>query len=148
MPSFSSLTLSEESKNEYLDEIIEDEAYLTKTVGKIAFCSSSLKEYSINKKKLVEKMNVYAYIGLTDSYLTIASLSSLNITVANGQFKIPLSDLSSIEISKKSFSYIITAHLKDGNIQLSLPIVSIGTNIKNQRQNVEQLVLHLRTNLS
>ena len=145
MPSISSLTMSEESKNKYLDEILEEnESYLSKVVGKIPFCSSSLKEYSINNKKLVEKMNVYAYFGLTDSCLTIASLSSLNVTVTNGQFKIPLSDISSIEITKKSFSYIITAHLESGNIQLSLPIVSIGTNIKNQRQNVEQFVSHLR----
>lgn len=145
MPSFSSLTLSEDSKNEYLDEILaEDESYQTKVVGKISFCSSSLKEYSIDHKKLVEKLNVYAYFGLTDSYLTIASLSSLNITVKNGQFKIPLQDFSSIDISKKTFSYAITAHLESGNLSISLPIASIGTNIKNQRQNVEAFISHLR----
>ncbi len=145
MPSFSSLTLSENSKNKYLDEILEEnEAYLSKVVGKISFCSSSLKEYSINHKKLVEKLNVYAYFGISDSYLTITSLSSLNITVKNGQFKIPLQDFSSIDISKKSFSYTITAHLESGNLSLSLPIVSIGTNIKNQRQNVEAFISHLR----
>lgn len=145
MPSFSSLILSEDSKNEYLDEILEvDESYLSKVVGKISFCSSSLKEYSINHKKLVEKLNVYAYFGISDSYLTIASLSSLNITVKNGQFKIPLQDFSSINVSKKSFSYTITAHLESGNLILSLPIVSIGTNIKNQRQNVEAFISHLR----
>ncbi len=130
------LTMSEEAKNEYLNDM--DSNFITKVWATMVKGSNTLLQYT-DKKKL-ELINVYSYVGLTDKNLDIVLLSSLNVTQPTAKIQIPLEDIQDVKIKKKTFSYIVLFKIKDEIIQFNFSLVSVGTNIQNQRKNVEKLI--------
>lgn len=137
-----SLTLSEEAKNELLNTMLEaDQSYISKTWAMIVLCSPQIMKYAVSgQQRRVELLNVYAYIGFTEDALKIVTLSSLNVTVPTGYFSIPRTEITSVDIQKKFLSYTLVFHLQKERIRISFSLAAIGTNIKNQRKNVEHLV--------
>ena len=133
------LTLSEDAKNELLDEIGQNDIY--KIWATLVVCTPKILHYAINpNQKRVQWINTYAYIGLTDTHLNIVTLSSLNVTVPTGQFSIPRKDIEQLSIIKKSFKYIVSFQLQGELVRMNLSLTAIGINIKNQIQNVQTLV--------
>ena len=105
------LTLSEDAKNELLDEIGQN--YISKIWATLVVCTPKILHYAIDpNQKRVQWINTYAYIGLTDTHLNIVTLSSLNVTVPTGQFSIPRKDIEQLSIIKKSFKYIVSFQLQ------------------------------------
>ena len=101
------LTLSEDAKNEFLEEIGHD--YVSKIWATVVICTSKILNYATkSKQKRIQQLNTYAYVGLTKDRLNIVTLSSLNVTSPTGYFSIPRSDLEKLSIKKKSFKYVMT----------------------------------------
>lgn len=136
------LTLSEDAKNEFLEEIGHD--YVSKIWATVVICTSKILNYATkSKQKRIQQLNTYAYVGLTKDRLNIVTLSSLNITSPTGYFSIPRSDLEKLSIKKKSFKYVMTFQLQGELVQINLPLTAIGINIKNQIRNVQALTKDL-----
>lgn len=134
-----SLTMSEDAKNELLDEILNDnERYISKIWATIKLCTPLIMKYStLAKPKTIEFLNVYAYFGITKNHLNIVTLSSLNVTASSGSFSIPRSEITDITIKKKGLSYSVVFYLGKEKIFVSFPLTAIGTNIKNQHHNTD-----------
>lgn len=136
------LTLSEDAKNEFLEEIGHD--YVSKIWATVVICTSKILNYvTKSKQKRIQQLNTYAYVGLTKDRLNIVTLSSLNVTSPTGYFSIPRSDLEKLSIKKKSFKYVMTFQLQGELVQINLPLTAIGINIKNQIRNVQALTKDL-----
>ena len=108
------LTLSEDAKNEFLEEIGHD--YVSKIWATVVICTSKILNYATK---------------------------SLNVTSPTGYFSIPRSDLEKLSIKKKSFKYVMTFQLQGELVQINLPLTAIGINIKNQIRNVQALTKDL-----
>ena len=79
------LTLSEDAKNEFLEEIGHD--YVSKIWATVVICTSKILNYATkSKQKRIQQLNTYAYVGLTKDRLNIVTLSSLNVTSPTGYF--------------------------------------------------------------
>lgn len=136
------LTLSEDAKNEFLEEIGHD--YVSKIWATVVICTSKILNYATkSKQKRIQQLNTYAYVGLTKDRLNIVTLSSLNVTSPTGYFSIPRSDLEKLSIKKKSFKYVMTFQLQGELVQINLPLTAIGINIKKQIRNVQALTKDL-----
>ena len=136
------LTLSEDAKNEFLEEIGHD--YVSKIWATVVICTSKILNYATkSKQKRIQQLNTYAYVGLTKDRLNIVTLSSLNVTSPTGYFSIPRSDLEKLSIKKKSFKYVMTFQLQGELVQINLSLTAIGINIKNQIRNVQALTKDL-----
>lgn len=136
------LTLSEDAKNEFLEEIGHD--YVSKIWATVVICTSKILNYATkSKQKRIQQLNTYAYVGLTKDRLNIVTLSSLNVTSPTGYFSIPRSDLEKLSIKKKSLKYVMTFQLQGELVQINLPLTAIGINIKNQIWNVQALTKDL-----
>lgn len=136
------LTLSEDAKNEFLEEIGHD--YVSKIWATVVICTSKILNYATkSKQKRIQQLNTYAYVGLTKDRLNIVTLSSLNVKSPTGYFSIPRSDLEKLSIKKKSFKYVMTFQLQGELVQINLPLTAIGINIKNQIRNVQALTKDL-----
>lgn len=136
------LTLSEDAKNEFLEEIGHD--YVSKIWATVVICTSKILNYATkSKQKRIQQLNTYTYVGLTKDRLNIVTLSSLNVTSPTGYFSIPRSDLEKLSIKKKSFKYVMTFQLQGELVQINLPLTAIGINIKNQIRNVQALTKDL-----
>lgn len=136
------LTLSEDAKNEFLEEIGHD--YVSKIWATVVICTSKILNYATkSKQKRIQLLNTYAYVGLTKDRLNIVTLSSLNVTSPTGFFSIPRSDLEKLSIKKKSFKYVMTFQLQGELVQINLPLTAVGINIKNQIRNVQALTKDL-----
>lgn len=133
------LTLSEDAKNEFLDEI--DQNYITKVWATIVLCTPKMLAYAIDPKpKRMQWMNTYAYIGLTETHFNIVTLSSLNVTVPTGRFSIPFQDIEQLDILKKALKYVVTFKLQCELVRINFSLTAIGINVKDQLRNVQMLI--------
>lgn len=84
--------------------------------------------------------NQSCYIGLTESQIIFCTLGSFNVSEIKSVFSIPLNQIKKI---KKKFSIIPGRTIlmlyisKNNTLKLSLMNNSIGSDIKNQKENVQ-----------
>ena len=137
-----SLTLSEETKNQWLDKF--DTSYLSKIWATIMICTPEIQKYAIHDKNQIKLINSNAYLGLTEKAINLVALNPLDVTKIIGLFSIPRDQITKIDIQKKSFSYIVIFHLGTEIIRTKMNLVAIGTNIKDRRRNVENFIKYLK----
>lgn len=136
------LTFSEEAKNQWLDQFEND--YLSKILATIVICTPEIKKYAQQEKNQIKLINSYAYFGLTENTINLVALNPLDVTKVTGLFSIPRNQITKIDIQKKSLSYIVVFHLGTEIIRTKMNLVAVGTNIKNQRKNVESFIRNLK----
>ena len=87
------LTLSEDAKNEFLEEIGHD--YVSKIWATVVICTSKILNYATkSKQKRIQQLNTYAYVGLTKDRLNIVTLWYIVIDPSNWSSTIYFSFLS------------------------------------------------------
>ena len=107
-------------------------------------CTPEIQKYAIHDKNQIKLINSNAYLGLTEKAINLVALNPLDVTKIIGLFSIPRDQITKIDIQKKSFSYIVIFHLGTEIIRTKMNLVAIGTNIKDQRRNVENFIKYLK----
>lgn len=130
------LTMNEESKNTELKKLLcEQEKYRATTWGNIVSSTPKLLSYAVNIKKRpnIGFCNIYCYIGLTKTALTIVTLHSLDVTRATGYFRIPLQDIKKGAVKKGILKSSITFDFGNENFKILWFNEATGTDMKKQR---------------
>jgi hypothetical protein len=84
--------------------------------------------------------NAFCYIGLTEESLYVVALDSYDTARIIGNFKIPLSSITSLNMRKGLGSHTIEIG-SNGFISLNVKSTSIGTNIADQKKRMEEFLV-------
>jgi hypothetical protein len=136
------LTFSEEAKNRWLDQFEVD--YLSKIWVTIVICTPTIKKYAQQDKSQIKLINSYAYLGLTEKTINFVALNPLDVTKVTGLFSIPRDQITKIDIQKKNLSYVVIFHLDTESIRIKMNLFAVGTDMKDQRKNVESFIKNLK----
>lgn len=140
------LTINEESKNEYLHDMLEeDEKYIGKTWATIARYTPILKTYSLTSTVNIGFSNIYCYVGISKKNIHIVTLHAADVTRITGRFTIPLSDIQSVDIKQGLLKSSALLHFQNEQIKINWILSSTGTSIKNQKQYVKKTCDYLQS---
>ena len=79
--------------------------------------------------------NAFCYIGLTEKCLYVISLDAYNTSRITGTFTLPFADITMLEVRKTMLGASHTVEIECGGfLSLTVKGVSLGTNIKDQKQ--------------
>lgn len=140
--------VSKEQRDKLLNESLdENELYKCKIWATIMANFKKLFLYALKYGKAGGSYsNTYCYIGLTESHLNIVTLGSFYVDRSIDRFNILLSDIKKVTIKKSLIPGRRLMILKYGNNKLKISVMNnaIGTNIKDQKENVNTLINNLK----
>lgn len=141
------LTMNKESMNSELNKLLTgDERYKAKTWATIQTSTPKLLTYCTEqgKRPKIGSSHIYCYVGLTESFLNIVTLLSLDVTKTTGSFRIPLKDIEKADV--KSGLLKCSAVLDFGQEKIKILWVNqaSGTDLKEQRKNVKVICDYLK----
>ena len=89
--------------------------------------------------------NAFCYIGVTQKCLYTIAVDSYNTSKVLASFALPFDKMKSLTVrkSKLTGSYVIVALSDDGYVNLTVKNISLGTDIKDQKQRVQQFIAEI-----
>lgn len=139
------MKMTQEQMNEYLNSKYESKIWATIMANNDVLMEYVLK-YGPTSGAVGALTNEYCYIGLIEDRLDIVVLNNLNAK-KEYEFSIKLNDINKIKIKKSiilSRKVLILYLNNNKEIKISIMNNAIGTNIKNQKENVNILIEKLK----
>ncbi|RDU22025.1 hypothetical protein [Anaerosacchariphilus polymeriproducens] len=151
-----SMKMSEQDKNTMLDQLLpEGEQYKAKMWGVIMAGMKDIAAIGVLGGLLAgvtstalgggaagamgALSNEYCYIGLTEKRIVVCVIQKLDCSKVKGSFQIPFNEIMNVKVSKSIIPgrSVVNIPVKGGKIKLSLMTSSIGSDIQNQKENVQ-----------
>lgn len=134
------LTMNEQSKNNELKHLLlENETYISRTWASLVSSTPRLLTYCVddNMHPKIGSSNIYCYIGLSNTFLGIITLHSLDVTKVTGRFRIPLDEIKNIELKNGIMKCSATIEFENERFKLLWINEALGTDMKQQRKNIK-----------
>lgn len=137
--------MNNEKMNEYLNGTYQCKIWATIMANNDVLMEYALK-YGASAGSAGALTNEYCYIGLNEDRLDIVVLNNFSAK-KEYEFSIQLNDITKIKIKKSIIPSrrVLILYLNDNKeIKISIMNNAIGTNIKNQKENVNILIEKLK----
>lgn len=140
------LTMNEKSMDVELQKLLhENEKLKARAWACILTSTPKLLSYSTNDKRVkIGASTIYCYVGLSDTFLHLVTLNSLDVTKVTGNFRIPLEDIKQTTIKNGLLKSSATIDFGKEKIKILWVNQAAGTDMKNQRKNVKIICDSLR----
>lgn len=89
--------------------------------------------------------NEYCYVGITEKRIVVNVIQKLDCSKVKSSFSIPFTEIKKVKVSKSIIPgrRVVQIFFQNGTIKLSLMSNAIGTNIQNQKENVECFIQNI-----
>ena len=148
------LSLKQEEMVEFLEDAkAPGETFKCMLWGTVYASYSSFQNHSAVSKLVADSAgagvagslnNAFCYIGLTDQCLYVIGLDTYNTSIITASFALPLANVTLLNIRKAPFGASHTIEIESGDyVSLTVKGVSIGTNIKDQKERMQAFLAEI-----